>query len=126
VVYVGHSGGAAIGGVLIGRRRGLVDAAVLVSCPCDIDRWNSGHKREPWTRSLSPSMFAHRVPTETQVVAITGERDANTPPALARSYVAKLSERGVSARAVIVDGASHGFSGLREVTNAEANKLIGR
>jgi len=39
VVYVGHSGGAAIGGVLIGKSARLIDAAVLVSCPCDVARW---------------------------------------------------------------------------------------
>ena len=94
-IYVGHSGGAAIGGVLIGRRPGLVDAAVLVSCPCDIARWLAHHRRPPWTRSLSPDFFIPRVPRTTEVVALTGADDTNTFPALAADYAAELARRGV-------------------------------
>src|SRR5262249_60065324 len=82
-IYVGHSGGAAIGGVLIGRRPGLLDAAVLVSCPCDLARWRHAHGRTPWTRSLSPDFFIPRVPSTTSVIAVTGTDDENTFPPLA-------------------------------------------
>ena len=120
VVYVGHSGGAAIGGVLIGRRPGLIDAAVLVSCPCDIARWLREHGRPPWTRSLSPDFFIARVPTATEVVAITGTADDNTFPALAEDYVARLARRGIPARFVAVAGAGHGFSGVAAATRQAA------
>jgi pimeloyl-ACP methyl ester carboxylesterase len=125
VVYVGHSGGAAIGGVLIGRRRGLIDAAVLISCPCDITRWLTQGRRAPWSRSLSPSTYTQRVPATTEVVAITGAADLNTTADLARDYVAALVRRGVPARFVSVEGAGHGFSGLREASAAVVRDLIG-
>jgi pimeloyl-ACP methyl ester carboxylesterase len=126
VIYVGHSGGAAIGGVLIGRRPGLVDAAVLVSCPCDIPRWLAARGHPPWTRSLSPDFFVSRVPTSTEVVAITGTADDNTFPALAEHYAARLAARGVSARFVPVQGAGHGFSGVAPATKAAVDGLLER
>lgn len=39
VVLVGHSGGAANAGVILGRAAPLVDVAVLISCPCNIPVW---------------------------------------------------------------------------------------
>lgn len=121
VVYVGHSGGAAIGGVLIGTSRGLVDAAVLVSCPCDIPRWLRERGRPPWKNSESPSAHAGRVPRTTRVVTITGSADRNTFPALAEDYAKSLARRGVDARFVLVDGAGHGMSALAAaVTGAVA------
>jgi predicted esterase len=125
-IYVGHSGGAAIGGVLIGRRPGLVDAAVLASCPCDIARWLHARGRQPWPRSLSPDFFVPRVPTCTEVVAITGTADLNTFPVLAEDYVAQLKTRGVPARFVAVEGAGHGFSGVAAATKQAVEDIIGR
>lgn len=125
-IYVGHSGGAAIGGVLIGKRRGLVDAAVLVSCPCDIARWRRARWHDAWKRSESPDFYAHRVPVTTEVVAITGAADENTTPALAQDYVASLTKRGVRARFVSVEGAAHGFSGVAAATEKAVNELLGR
>jgi len=126
VVYVGHSGGAAVGGVLIGRRPRLIDAAVLISCPCDIPRWLAERRRAPWSRCLSPSAYVHRVSAATEVIAITGSADANTTPDLARDYVAKLANRGVPARFVSVAGAGHGFAGLRETSEMVVNEMIGK
>lgn len=125
VIYVGHSGGAAIGGVLIGMRRGLVDAAVLVSCPCDIPRWLKAHRYPPWTRSLSPDSYVPRVPPTTEVVAITGAADENTAPKLAQDYVVTLRKRGVRARFEAVDGVGHGFSGVADATAAAVATFLG-
>jgi pimeloyl-ACP methyl ester carboxylesterase len=124
VIYVGHSGGAAIGGVLIGKRPKLIDAAVLVSCPCDIARWLAERRRPQWTRSLSPAHHLHRVAMSTQVVAITGAADDNTPPHLAQDYAARLAGRGVRARFEAVAGAGHGFSGVRAATQAAVNEMV--
>jgi pimeloyl-ACP methyl ester carboxylesterase len=124
VVYVGHSGGAAIGGVLIGQRPGLIDAAVLVSCPCDIERWLRQHGRAPWARSLSPLWVAHRVAPATQVLALTGETDRNTPPALSRRYIGELQRRGVRASFREIAGVGHGFAGLRQAVLDATEPLL--
>jgi pimeloyl-ACP methyl ester carboxylesterase len=124
VVYVGHSGGAAVGGVLIGKQPGLIDVAVLVSCPCDIARWRRERWRDQWRYSESPSRYAARVPPTTRVVAITGSRDGNTAQQLAEDYVRGLARRGVDARFIAVEGAAHGFSGLTAATAGAATAAM--
>lgn len=106
-ILVGHSGGAAIAGVIIGEFPGLVDKAILISCPCDIAAWREMRGREPWKRSLSPSAFVARVPRAAEIVAITGRNDTNTPPVLAEAYTSSLRKRNVKAKLVIADGAGH-------------------
>ena len=112
VVVVGHSGGAAIAGVMIGRHPQTADAALLLSCPCDIDRWRADRGRSAWTRSLSPSDFVDAVPVDTEVIALTGARDDRTGSHLARDFVAQLEARGVDARFATVATARHGFRTL--------------
>jgi predicted esterase len=124
VVAMGHSGGAAITGALIGRQPGLIDAAVLVSCPCDIARWRSERNRGAWPNSLSPQTFTATVPKTTTVVAITGTDDTNTRPDLAKAYVGALAARGVRAGARTVQGAGHGFGSLAPAVVAAIRELL--
>jgi predicted esterase len=125
-ILVGHSGGAAIAGVLIGKSPALAQAAVLVSCPCDLARWRKERSGSPWTRSESPSSYIGKVPTTTTVIAITGTDDDNTRPALAQDYVAQLAKRGVPASFEAAKGAGHGFNQeLSAVAAAAIRKLIG-
>lgn len=126
VVYVGHSGGSAIGGVLIGQRPGLIQAAILASCPCDIERWRREGGRRLWTQSESPSSYVDRVPTSTAILAVSGTEDDNTFPALAEDYVARLVHAGVRARFVAIAGKRHGFSGVAAATKAAVEELISR
>jgi len=125
VIYVGHSGGAALGGVLLGRSRGLIDAAVLVSCPCNIARWRRERRQPAWKNSESPLRYAARVPRGTRVTVISGSQDINTFPAQARDYAAALARRGIDARFVEVEGAGHGLSGLG-VATAKAVEAFAR
>ena len=96
VIVVGHSGGAATGAVLLGMKPGLLNAAVLVSCPCDLVTWRAG--RREWARSENPIKWTGQVDASAKVVALTGLRDDNTSPELARAYVDALRARGVDAR----------------------------
>lgn len=106
VVLVGHSGGAAIAGVILGRYPGLADAAVLVSCPCDISRWRATRGGR-WRESESPSDWVSQAPSGTQVVALAGSADDNTLPGLSEDYAAALTRRGVMAQYVLIPGAGH-------------------
>ncbi len=124
-IIVGHSGGAAVTGVLIGKIPGLVQAAVLVSCPCDLARWRKDRNGSPWPRSESPSSYIGKVSTTTTVIAITGTDDDNTRPALAQDYVAQLSKRGVAAAFEPAEGAGHNFrDDLATVAAAAVRKLV--
>jgi len=105
LILVGHSGGAAISGVILGRHPGVADAAVLAACPCFIAEWRAGRRR--WMQSLSPDEVIKQVPVATRVVALTGDADDNTRPILARDYVKALAKRGVPARFELVPGAGH-------------------
>ena len=124
VVVMGHSGGAAITGVLIGRQPGLIDAAVLVSCPCDVPAWRAERKAGLWPNSLSPHMFTTTVPKSTVVVTVTGADDDNTRPALVEAYVRALAERGIKARADVVAGAAHGSKPLLRAVEAAIQRLL--
>jgi len=105
VVLVGHSGAAAIPVVILGRHPRVADGALLVACPCDLTTWRVGRKR--WTNSLSPDEYIKQVPATARVVAMTGENDGNTRPALAQDYVNDLAKRGIRAKYVGGPGTGH-------------------
>lgn len=122
VVLVGHSGGAAISGVILGRHPGLVAGAVLAACPCDIAAWRAG--RRAWRQSLSPDDFLKRVPVTTRVITVTGDKDDNTRPILAEDYAKTLAKRGVPARFVLVPGAGHNDVMRRPEVRAAVEDLV--
>ncbi|MCT4557092.1 MAG: S9 family peptidase [Pelagimonas sp.] len=127
VVALGHSGGAAQLGSIIGRFPGLIDSAILVSCPCDITRWRQMRGRSAWNKSQSPSRYVKKVTKSTKVIAITGSNDSNTFPTLAQNYVAKLQSNGVPSSYIEVPGAAHSYQGaLRKVAEQTAKREIQR
>jgi len=127
VVLVGHSGGSAYTGVLLGSRPGIAGAAILVSCPCNIQRWREQRGGGAWSRSQSPSSFVAKIPVTTCLIAITGAGDDNTPPQLAQDYVAVLSGRGAKANFVSVPGAGHNFNrAMQEAAAAALKEIIGQ
>lgn len=126
VVALGHSGGAAQLGAIIGRFPGLIDSAILVSCPCDVPRWRRERNRKAWRKSQSPHRVLNKVPPSTRVIAITGTADANTFPALAQDYVAGLTARGIAAAFVPVAGQGHGYRGLSRTAERTALQEIRR
>jgi predicted esterase len=108
VVLVGHSGGAAISGIILGRYPGLADAAVLAACPCNVPDWRVMRRgTNTWTLSQSPHEFADAIPATTRVIAVTGSRDSNTQPVIARDYIESLRRRGLDATYVDAPGTSH-------------------
>jgi len=104
-ILVGHSGGAATSANLLGMMPGLADAAVLVSCPCDLRTWRAG--RHWWPRSEDPLTWAGKVTPPVKVVALTGTADDNTPQPIAQKYVNVLSSQQVDARFVSIPNATH-------------------
>lgn len=121
-MLVGHSGGAATTAILLGMMPALVDAAVLVSCPCDLRTWRSG--RRWWPNSEDPLAWAGKVASPVKVIALTGTLDDNTSQQLARTYVNVLSSNHIDARFVSIPNATHN-SALRapEVIDAVASVM---
>ncbi|MDA9982801.1 prolyl oligopeptidase family serine peptidase [Gammaproteobacteria bacterium] len=108
VMLAGHSGGSVVSGVIIGKYPGLVNAAVLAACGCNVPDWRIMRRGyNNWHRSLSPHDFIGKIDRETTVVAITGSSDGNTKPVLARDYVTVLKANGIDATYIEVPGAGH-------------------
>ena len=124
VVMVGHSAGAVVSGVTLGRRAPLVDAVVLVSCPCDFQEYRSYHNRKPLPQAESPVDYLDAVPKSARIFAVTGKRDRVTPPSLARDYVERARKLGLDATFLPVAQAGHGFGRLDE--SAELDEALWR
>jgi alpha-beta hydrolase superfamily lysophospholipase len=114
VVLVGHSGGAAIVGGLIGQRTEIANAALLVSCPCDVAAWRrhmqslkGGRIWERPERSLSPLALVDGVPTSLTVSLLVGSDDRTAPPDLTQAYADALRKHGVPVNVTIAAGRGH-------------------
>lgn len=124
LIVIGHSGGAATAAIMLGLKPGLIDAALLVACPCELVAWRSG--RRAWTASENPTHWIARIAPGTRVIALTGDRDDNTSPSLARDYVEALKARAISAEFRLLPNQTHNgalrstdvFAALRELIGA--------
>lgn len=89
VVIAGHSGGAAIAANILWRHPLLIDAALLVSCPCNVNMWRQ-HMLEHTGYSgfrgnievISPTDHIKQLPGHVIVTLIVGSHDEFSPPAL--------------------------------------------
>ena len=113
-IVVGHSGGAAQTGVLMGKEPGLIDVAVLVSCPCDVPAWRQARGRSAWPRSESPQDHVAAVSPASRIIAATGSNDKNTAAAWAIKYVNAAKTTGAYAEFIKIEGAKHGFNRMAD------------
>ena len=129
LVVIGHSRGSNIAGVLLGRRPGLIDAAVLMSCPCDlVARQTQRGRRQGILRSLSPLEFVDRIPPETWIATVTGADDDNTSPQLLKAWHEALARRKLPVRDLVLAGEPHNWSPRwfeREALRALLKQAIG-
>lgn len=114
VVVAGHSGGAAITANILGRQPGLIDAALLVSCPCDVKRWRASmHKLtrnelfEGEIKTLSATQQVANISDQAKIVMIVGSEDEIAPPYLSESYRKKASELDKDIRLVHLEDKGH-------------------
>jgi pimeloyl-ACP methyl ester carboxylesterase len=111
----GHSGGAAITGNLIGRWPAKVDAAFMVSCPCDLAAWRKHmmqmqNNNPIWSapvKSLSPIELAEKVPPSVRVRLLVGSKDDVAPPELSQRYAEALSRHGADVAVTVAPGLGH-------------------
>ena len=114
VILVGHSGGAAIVGDLLGQQGAAVDGALLVSCPCDLTAWRKhmqslkgGAIWERPVRSLSPLALVDNVPTSTKIWLLVGSDDQIAPSALTFAYAEALRNRNIAVNVTIAPDLGH-------------------
>jgi pimeloyl-ACP methyl ester carboxylesterase len=115
VILVGHSGGAAIVGNLLGLQgAAAADGALLVSCPCDVAAWRKhmqsikgGAIWERPVRSLSPLALVDNVSASAKLWLLVGSDDQITPSALTLVYAEALRNRNVAVNVTIASGLGH-------------------
>jgi pimeloyl-ACP methyl ester carboxylesterase len=111
VVLVGHSGGATIAAIILGRHPELADAALLVACGCGA------------TRSLQPLDVTSGVRPDVTVRLIAGEDDQVTPPDQSRRYAEMLRQRGVDVQVTVLPGLGHNITFTQPVFSETARLL---
>ncbi|MGH9240229.1 MAG: alpha/beta hydrolase [Vicinamibacterales bacterium] len=111
VILVGHSGGATIAAIVLGRYPDVADAALLVACGCGA------------TRSLQPLDFASGIRQGITVRLLVGDHDEVTPPDLSHRYSGVLRKRGVDAEVTVLPGLGHNIMFTSPVF-AEAARLL--
>jgi pimeloyl-ACP methyl ester carboxylesterase len=130
IMVVGHSGGAAITANVLGRHPSLVDAALLVSCPCDVHRWREHMFRKtqfPGFRgeieTLSPIDQIGGVSTNVTIRMVVGDKDDVTPPALSEAYRAAAQKAGKHVTLTELENEPHDIL-LKAAVLAELGILI--
>lgn len=115
VVVAGHSGGAAITANILGRYPALIDAALLVSCPCGlVSEWRKSmlaltgipvFKGE--VDALSPLEQVEGISSQTIIALMVGTRDKVTPVRFSRQYQQAASRRNGNVSLVRLEGQPH-------------------
>lgn len=121
VVVIGHSGGAAITAKLSGDYPNLVNHAVVISCPCNINAWRKDmlvrNEYELFRGDLdisSPVDLANKVSADTQIDLIIGQDDDTTKPYLTKEYNDVLKKHGKNVSMQVIEG-DHNIFQKKEV-----------
>jgi pimeloyl-ACP methyl ester carboxylesterase len=130
VVVAGHSGGAAITANLLGRHPELIDAALLVSCPCDVVKWRQSMLKltgQPVFQGSLDTLSAidqvQGMSDRVEVTMVVGSQDKVAPPVLSESYRDRAVKLGKQVRLVQLEGKEHEIF-LEPAVLAELGRLI--
>ena len=115
IILVGHSGGAAISANLLTKFPKSYDAALLISCPCDLDAWRKHMKGlQPEARiwdeavdSPSPIEQVSRINKEAVVTLVHGVKDETVPVRIASAYRKALKAKDIQAQLIEVKNGGH-------------------
>lgn len=126
LVLMGSSGGALIAGVLLGLRPDLVDAVLLISCPCDVPQllFEKGFRSPDFTQS--PHKWLEKANPKAKIVAVSGSADRTTPPQLVEQYIEAAKARGHDAQLLIVPGGGHGGRRFGPIVGFALDELFRR
>jgi pimeloyl-ACP methyl ester carboxylesterase len=114
VILIGHSGGAALTADIAALHPGLVQTAILVSCPCDVPAFRLHMAKSRWgppwlfpVNALSPLTTLRQMNSFTSIVAISGDQDSIALPQYSKSYIAAANLRGLTASMISITGEGH-------------------
>lgn len=125
VFIVGHSGGAATAGIILGHNPDLLSGAMLMAFPANIPEWRI-HRRgsNSWTNSLSPHDFVGDITKSSKIMIVSGAHDVNTIPELADDYARLALKKGLNVEHIIIKGAGHNELVGRKQAIAALGKII--
>lgn len=94
VIVAGHSGGAAITANILGLYPELIDAALLVSCPCGyVNKWRKHMFQftglpvfKGPIHSLPPITLVENISEEVSIIMMTGTEDKVAPLRISKKY----------------------------------------
>jgi pimeloyl-ACP methyl ester carboxylesterase len=107
LVLIGHSGGAAMVGAILGRHPGLADAGMLIGCPCDVPAWRAMRGRRDRWDSESAVDYVDRLPAQTRLSIVVGAWDDVTLLSLSQAYAQALAARGIAHELIVVAESDH-------------------
>ena len=107
LIMVGHSGGAAIASLILGRHPEVANGAILAACPCNVNKWVHMAGKRSGRGALSPHDYVENVGKDVTVMALTGTNDNNTYPVLAAEYIETLKKNNINAKFISVEGETH-------------------
>ncbi|WP_262695402.1 alpha/beta hydrolase family protein [Kordiimonas aquimaris] len=129
VIVAGHSGGSAITAKLIAAYPTLIDHAVIVSCPCNINAWRADmyktSKYEGFNGQLnvvSPIDVVDSVSADTSISIYVGDNDNVTQEYLSLQYYNHLSTLGKKADLHVLKG-EHDIFLHEEIINSIISKV---
>jgi len=96
-----------------------ISQLLLGVCPCDVPTWEHGHGW-PSSGAYSPLDYATKIPNQTEVILVVGQKDRNTAPSLSETFLKTRQAAGGSARIVFTDGT---HSSTRQTTEHIAEQL---
>ncbi|MEM6620328.1 MAG: hypothetical protein AAF631_13655 [Pseudomonadota bacterium] len=119
LIAVGQYDGALQVGTIIGTFPGIVDHAILVSCPCDLPRWRIQRKKiNNWTSSQSPHDYVRQIPSSTRIHMIGGARDGFIPVTHVRRHAKLLKKAGKNVKLTVVPRVGFKLAQLEPTINA--------
>ena len=106
-ILVGHSGGAMMSSIILGKYPDLANGAVLASTTNNVHEWSNRHGWGKWSHSLSPHDWVDTIPKNTFIYIVSGKKDKNTYPDLAKAYYLSLIKSKISAYFITSQDGSH-------------------
>jgi acetyl esterase/lipase len=121
---------------LLGRRPSEIDAALLVSCPCDVPSWRRHMIKAEFSKvgpfsllfllpvkSLSPIDFVQRVSPSVRVRMVVGSQDSTAPARFTQEYGRALRGHGVDTTITVGQGLGHDIL-LEDIVFGQLTKLL--
>lgn len=114
-VLVGHSGGGAVVANMLEAVPGVADAALIVSCPCDLAAWRERMARfgRPGSHkdSLSPLDNVASLPRHIPITIMVGAKDKAVGVESSRTFYDAAKAVGAHVTLAVVPGAGHMMMG---------------